>query len=61
MNDQKRVLIFGMGRMGKAISWCMSKFGNHIISVDKDIDTQQLRKALQKDYVRGNAARFAVF
>ncbi len=39
MNDQKRVLIFGMGRMGKAISWCMSKFGNHIISVDKDIDT----------------------
>ena len=40
MNDQKRVLIFGMGRMGKAIYLGVQfKFGNHIISVDKDIDT----------------------
>lgn len=37
MNDQKRVLILGVGRMGTAISWCMTIFGHHIIGADKDI------------------------
>lgn len=34
--NKKKVLIFGTGRMGRIISKCMSAFGNHVISTDKD-------------------------
>ena len=37
MNENKRVLLCGVGRMGIAISWCMDQFGFHVIGVDKDI------------------------
>lgn len=45
MNDQKRVLILGVGRMGTAISWCMTVFGHHVIGADKDIaSAEKLRR-----------------
>ena len=43
--SKKKVLIFGAGRMGRAISWCMNAFDHHVISVDKDPSTAD---ALQK-------------
>ena len=45
MNDQKRVLILGVGRRGTAISWCMTVFGHHVIGADKDIaSAEKLRR-----------------
>ncbi len=41
MNEEKRVLILGVGRMGTAISWCMNVFGHHVIGADKDLSSAE--------------------
>ncbi len=41
MNDNKRVLICGVGRMGEAISWCMDTFGYHVIGIDNNMEASR--------------------
>ena len=43
----KKAAVFGVGRMGTAISWCMNQYGLELVGVDTRRDSvESLAKAI---------------